>query len=101
MQDVLFVSVIGLGQIVAAALLMLWSDWVLFLIVAAVVLSFTSTQELEPPALIGSTVVVAGVVTTRDGVLPRVVFWPHSYSLPLDASATARMIPTATPRTPR
>jgi len=36
-QDVLFTSLVGLGQIVAAAVLMAWYDWVLFTIVAAVV----------------------------------------------------------------
>ena len=33
-QDVLFVGVVGLGQMAVAALFMLWQDWTLFLVVA-------------------------------------------------------------------
>ena len=35
-QDVLFVSLVGLGQMTVAALVMLYYDWALFLIVAAI-----------------------------------------------------------------
>ncbi|MHB1038090.1 MAG: ABC transporter ATP-binding protein [Pirellulales bacterium] len=34
-QDVLFVSLVGLGQMAVSALFMLWYDWVLFSVVAA------------------------------------------------------------------
>ena len=34
-QDVFFVSIVQLGQMLCAALVMLWTDWVMFLVVAA------------------------------------------------------------------